>query len=152
MFHRWIYQLCWISSASGRGRGLVMLVLVESSKKQPIWVKTETSVIHNAHDLFDACNEHLETKLKGDGSYIHFIQTFRFMNNTSYKAKNRQLDNCAWHMQVTQCYQFTRHSSNQFEIPSLLLHRMSEWFRLSKQFVSQTLARFQFANKEVCCT
>ena len=50
-------------------------------------VKTETSVIHNAQDLFHTCEEHLETKLKDDGSCMHFIQTFYFTNKLPTRPK-----------------------------------------------------------------
>ena len=43
-------------------------------------VKSETVVIHTAQDFFKACKEDLETKQKEDGSCLHFLQTFHFMN------------------------------------------------------------------------
>ena len=115
-------------------------------------VKTETSVIHNAHDLFHACKEHLETKLKDDGSCMHFIQTFHFTNKLPTRPKTDSWttvpDTCKLHSVINSLGSH----QNKFEIYSLLLHRMSEWFRVSEQFVSQALVRFQFAKKEVCCT
>ena len=43
-------------------------------------VKSETAVIHTAQDFFNACKDHLQTKEKEDGSCLHFLQMFHFMN------------------------------------------------------------------------
>ena len=41
-------------------------------------VKTETVVINNANDFYDACKKHLEMS-KTEGSCTHYIQEFEFM-------------------------------------------------------------------------
>ena len=49
-------------------------------------VKTETVVINNAHDFYDACKKHLETNTT-EGSCIHCIQEFEFMKKLPTRPK-----------------------------------------------------------------
>ena len=50
-------------------------------------VKTETSIIHDATDMFNACKEHLQTKENNDGSCLHFLQTYEFTNLIGTRPK-----------------------------------------------------------------